>query len=80
MHANRFEGVFNLRLFKQDLKLMNFRKITTRGSLFFLVIYLGSAVVSSFPSLTHFLDLSGLPSSSHNSFSHPSCYYSVLAK
>ena len=62
---------------------MNFRKITTRGSLqpfFFLVIYLGSAVVSSFPSLTHFLDLSGLPSSSHNSFSHPSCYYSVLAK
>ncbi|KAM7427335.1 Y-box-binding protein 2 [Porites harrisoni] len=32
-HTNRFEGVFNLRLFKQDLKLMNFRKITTRGSL-----------------------------------------------
>ena len=30
-HANRFEGVFNLRLF--NLTLMNFRKITTRGSL-----------------------------------------------
>ena len=73
-HTNRFEGVFNLRLFKQDLKLMNFRKITTRGSLqpfFCLVIYLCSAVVSFFPSLTPFPDLSGLYSSSHNSFSHP---------